>query len=72
MPREDEIRLIAYNIWEQEGCINDRDCDHWYKAETIWEQQQEQMPAVKSTVRKSRKTSEIKTKSVATKKSKKA
>lgn len=40
MTREDEIRLIAYNIWEEEGCPNGVDCDHWYRAEFIWEQRQ--------------------------------
>ncbi len=40
MAREDEIRLIAYHIWEGEGCPNGRDCDHWYMAETVWEEQQ--------------------------------
>ena len=40
MAKEDEIRLIAYNIWEQEGCINGKDCEHWFRAETIWEEQQ--------------------------------
>ena len=40
MGKQDEIRLIAYNIWEQENCINGKDCEHWYKAEAIWERQQ--------------------------------
>jgi hypothetical protein len=40
MAKEDEIRLIAYNIWEQEGCINGKDCEHWFRAEAIWEEQQ--------------------------------
>lgn len=40
MGQEDEIRLIAYRIWEKEGCLNGRDCEHWYKAEVIWNQQQ--------------------------------
>lgn len=38
MGREDEIRLIAYNIWEEESCPNGRDCEHWFKAEAIWEE----------------------------------
>ena len=46
MTREDEIRLIAYNLWEEEGCVNGQDCEHWYRAEVIWEQQQK--PAVRS------------------------
>jgi hypothetical protein len=38
--KEDEIRLIAFNIWEQEGCINGKDCEHWFRAEAIWEGRQ--------------------------------
>ncbi len=40
MAKEEEIRLIAYSIWEQENCPNGRDCEHWYRAEAILEQQQ--------------------------------
>jgi hypothetical protein len=40
MVKEEEIRLIAYEIWEQEGCINGKDCEHWSRAEAIWEEQQ--------------------------------
>ncbi len=39
MAREDEVKLIAYRIWEEEGCPDGRDCEHWFRAETIWEQQ---------------------------------
>jgi hypothetical protein len=39
MVREDEIRLIAYQIWEEESCPDGKDCEHWIKAETIWEEQ---------------------------------
>lgn len=38
MGREDEIRLIAYAIWEEESCPDGRDCEHWLMAEAIWEQ----------------------------------
>lgn len=72
MGREDEIRLIAYNIWEQEGSVNDRDHEYWYRAEAIWEQQQNEQPVVKSAVKRTRKTAERKTSSTATKKPKKA
>ncbi len=41
MGREDEIKVIAYSIWEGEGCPNGRDCEHWYRAEIIWEDQQQ-------------------------------
>jgi hypothetical protein len=37
MAREEEVRLIAYRMWEEEGCPNGRDCEHWLKAEAIWE-----------------------------------
>lgn len=40
MEQKDEIRLIAYNIWEQEWCVNGKDCEHWFKAKAIWEEQQ--------------------------------
>jgi hypothetical protein len=38
--RQDEIRLIAYSLWEQENCPNGKDCEHWFKAEAIWEEYQ--------------------------------
>ncbi|MBI3060474.1 MAG: DUF2934 domain-containing protein [Deltaproteobacteria bacterium] len=37
MEREDEIRTIAYHIWEDEGRPEGRVLDHWLKAETIWQ-----------------------------------
>ncbi len=37
MDRENDIRLIAYHIWEEEGCPDGRDCEHWVQAEMIWE-----------------------------------
>jgi hypothetical protein len=40
MAKEDEIRLIAYTIWEEEGCPHGKDCEHWQRAEVIWEQKQ--------------------------------
>jgi hypothetical protein len=40
MAREDEIRLIAYQIWEKEGHKSGQDYQTWLKAEAIWEKQQ--------------------------------
>jgi hypothetical protein len=40
MEREDEIRYIAYCIWEQEGCCHGRDIEHWIRAEVVWEEKQ--------------------------------
>ena len=45
MGREDEIRLIAYSIWEEESCPDGRDCEHWFKAEAIWEEQNKKAAA---------------------------
>lgn len=36
MGREEEIRLIAYQIWEEELRPQGRELDHWLKAEAIW------------------------------------
>jgi hypothetical protein len=36
--KESEIKLIAYSLWELEGCPNGKDCEHWYRAEAIWEE----------------------------------
>lgn len=73
MEREDEIRLIAYNIWEEEGCLDGLDCEHWYRAETVWEQQQNQKPAINNAIRRPTKSAEVKTRVAAERKrSKKA
>ena len=49
MPREDEIRVIAYNIWQEEGCVHGKDCEHWLRAEVIWEEKQKKQPPAKGT-----------------------
>jgi hypothetical protein len=53
MAKEDEIKLIAYNIWEEEGCVEGRDCEHWYRAELIWQQQQQKQPKAAAGISKS-------------------
>ena len=45
MGKEDEIRIIAYSMWEQEGSRDGHDCEHWLKAEVIWEQSQKKTGA---------------------------
>jgi hypothetical protein len=40
MAKEDEIRIIAYNIWEQEGSPNGKESEEWFRAEDIWELRQ--------------------------------
>ena len=38
MGREEEIRIIAYRIWEEDGYCHGRDIEHWLRAEVIWEE----------------------------------
>lgn len=38
MTREEEIRIIAHDIWEKEGCCDGRDVEQWLRAEVIWKQ----------------------------------
>lgn len=40
MSKDEEIQLIAYQLWERDGCCHGRDIEHWVEAEYIWEQQQ--------------------------------
>lgn len=40
MSREEQIRLIAYRLWEEEGRPQGRHLDHWLRAESIWREQQ--------------------------------
>ena len=37
MEREEQIRCLAYSIWEKEGYPDGRAMEHWLKAETIWQ-----------------------------------
>lgn len=39
MGRDDEIRLIAYNLWEYENRPEGRESEHWAKAEALWQEQ---------------------------------
>jgi hypothetical protein len=39
--RDEEIRQIAYRVWQDEGCPHGRHVEHWVKAESIWREQQE-------------------------------
>ena len=56
MGREDEIRLIAYRIWEEDGCCDGRDLEHWFRAEVIWEEPQMQENAAKGSEPASKRT----------------
>lgn len=39
MNRDEEIRQVAYKLWQEEGCPDGYDLQHWLKAETICQQE---------------------------------
>jgi len=41
MSHDDELREIAYKIWEEEGRPDGQALDHWLKAEVLWDERQE-------------------------------
>jgi hypothetical protein len=40
MPTEEQIRALAYSIWEQEGKLLGKDVEHYYRARSILEEQE--------------------------------
>ena len=34
--RDEEIRQLAYRLWQEAGCPEGNDVQHWLKAEAIW------------------------------------
>ena len=32
LARDERIRAIAYSLWEEEGCLDGRDQEHWLRA----------------------------------------
>ena len=60
---DDEIRQIAYRLWQEEGCPDGREAEHWLKAVAIWleEHRPENGPkkkAVRSTLTKGNRASQ--------------
>ncbi len=39
MHHEEEIRLMAYRIWEDQGRQDGRDVEQWLEAEAMWQRQ---------------------------------
>ena len=33
---EQEIRQLAYKIWQEAGCPHGADVQHWLKAQEVW------------------------------------
>ena len=40
MITEEQIRELAHSIWEQEGCPNGKDIEHYLKAKKILEERE--------------------------------
>ena len=65
--REEEIRQLAYRLWQEEGRPDGYDVQHWLKAETIWLEEHrlsseaEQFKPVRSKRTKGRKGSQTQT-----------
>ncbi len=51
MEREQEIRIIAYRIWEEEGYGEGNHLEHWLRAEIIWEDLQKSPESEKGPVK---------------------
>lgn len=49
MEREEQIRRLAYSIWETEGYPEGRDIEHWLKAETLWRSKTSEQDSGKDT-----------------------
>jgi hypothetical protein len=69
---DEEIRQIAYKLWQEEGCPDGRHLDHWFSAEAIWRVRQEaaqsdQQPRPKAKRTRKKTAPPARTKSRATK-----
>ena len=40
MHHEQEVQLIAYHMWEEQGYPHGHDLEHWLKAEAVWQEKQ--------------------------------
>ena len=38
MPNEDEIRVLAYSLWEEEGHLDGKDVEYYFRAKKILEE----------------------------------
>ena len=45
MYHEDQLRLMAYRIWEDEGRPEGRDKEHWFRAASVWQDSQRRKQA---------------------------
>ncbi len=43
MERQEEVKVLAYRMWEDEGRPEGHALDYWLKAEDSWQHQQDLM-----------------------------
>jgi hypothetical protein len=36
--RDEEVRQLAYRLWQEAGCPNGTDVQHWLKAQELWQE----------------------------------
>ncbi|MGZ8485874.1 MAG: DUF2934 domain-containing protein, partial [Candidatus Binatia bacterium] len=36
--RDEEIRQVAYRLWQEAGCPNGADLQHWLRAQDLWQE----------------------------------
>jgi Protein of unknown function (DUF2934) len=65
MNGDEEIRQVAYKLWQEEGCPDGCEVQHWLRAKMIWEEinrpQSEPKQSKALNKRKSRKISAAET-----------
>ena len=37
--RDEEIRQLAYRLWQEAGCPNGSDLQHWLRAQELWQEE---------------------------------
>ena len=54
--REEEIRELAYRIWQEEGYPQGHEVQHWLKAEALWlkEHRPKTMPKARKAPKRTR------------------
>ena len=56
---DEEIRQVAYRIWQEAGCPYGSDLQHWLKAQEMW--RETQLPKTRATPSKARKARKTRT-----------
>lgn len=58
---DEEIRQLAYRLWQDAGCPHGADLQHWLKAQELWlESHRSENRTQPSNARKPRKTRKLK------------